>query len=300
MKSQRSVSAPVATRKMENVFVVAVNQRGIVRKDIVEFMKNVVSLLILNLLSIGRWNAQIQHQGKKHYLGTFQTKEEAAMQYDRYALKYHGNHAYLNFSHSAQEQTEDMEEEGQKNENEQVEQQEQPQEQPQENEQDEQDEQQKEPAEKKDDNQMMVEPVNVEAPADISDENMISLLMGIRNGACSRENHINQINQPVQPVQPIQPLQPVQPYSLPLPMVNKQSMNERQDIHLSVPSTRMPLSSFPPAASSYPQMYSYQPPLSSNIPIPVNPILPNTDTIPVVLTSGLPPTLCCLQCSFPV
>lgn len=203
------------------------------------------------------------------------------MQYDRYALKYHGNHAYLNFSHSLQEQKELSQEDGEQMELEDNKQMEQHEEQQVEEQQ--QHEEQKQ-VEEKDDNQMEVEKetVKTEETVDENDKNMISLLMGIRKGVYSKENHSIPINQTTQPAQT------AQPFSFPF-----QIMNTNQDMHLSVPSTRMTL-------SSYPQMFPIQPALASNIPIPVNPMIPSTDTIPVVLTSSLPPTLCCLQCSFPV
>ena len=200
------------------------------------------------------------------------------MQYDRYALKYHGNHAYLNFSHSLQEQKElsqegDEHEEHDENE-EHMEQEEH----------DEQHEEQHEQVEEKNDNQMEVENemIKTEKTIDDNDKTMVSLLMGIRKGVYSRENHSTPLNQPSQPSQP------AQPFSLPFPI-----MTNNQNIHLSVSSPRMNVSSYSP-------MFPIQPSLTSNMPIPVNPMIPTTDTIPVVLTSSLPPTLCCLQCSFPV
>lgn len=49
-------------------------------------------------LQKGRWNAQIQHQGKKYYLGSYSTREEAAKEYDRAALRFHGDNAVVNFN----------------------------------------------------------------------------------------------------------------------------------------------------------------------------------------------------------
>ena len=54
--------------------------------------------------SEGRWNAQIQHQGKKYYLGSYQTREEAALEYDRAALKFHGENAVCNFNGTSKSQ----------------------------------------------------------------------------------------------------------------------------------------------------------------------------------------------------
>ncbi|KAK8830605.1 hypothetical protein WA577_004335, partial [Blastocystis sp. JDR] len=57
----------------------------------------------------GRWNAQIQHQGKKYYLGSYSTREEAAKQYDLAALRFHGDNAVVNFN-STEEPKEPKEE----------------------------------------------------------------------------------------------------------------------------------------------------------------------------------------------
>ncbi len=45
----------------------------------------------------GRWVARIQYQGKRIWLGSFESEIEAARAYDRAALKYHGEFARLNF-----------------------------------------------------------------------------------------------------------------------------------------------------------------------------------------------------------
>jgi hypothetical protein len=46
-----------------------------------------------------RWASQIWHAGKKYYLGTFATQEDAAKAYDAAAIKLHGAFAMLNFPH---------------------------------------------------------------------------------------------------------------------------------------------------------------------------------------------------------
>jgi hypothetical protein len=48
--------------------------------------------------SQGRWEAQIRHNGKKMWLGSFENEIAAARAYDRAAVKYHGEFARLNFS----------------------------------------------------------------------------------------------------------------------------------------------------------------------------------------------------------
>jgi len=44
-----------------------------------------------------KWQAQINFNKKRIYLGTFSDEIEAAKAYDRAARKYHGQFAYLNF-----------------------------------------------------------------------------------------------------------------------------------------------------------------------------------------------------------
>jgi hypothetical protein len=45
----------------------------------------------------GKWVAQLNTKAKHLHLGTFVTKEEAARAYDKAALEYFGEFAYLNF-----------------------------------------------------------------------------------------------------------------------------------------------------------------------------------------------------------
>jgi hypothetical protein len=44
-----------------------------------------------------RWQAQISYGGKKQYLGSFGTKEEAALAYDRAAREHSGGRMKLNY-----------------------------------------------------------------------------------------------------------------------------------------------------------------------------------------------------------
>ena len=47
------------------------------------------------------WDSQLMHNGKKIWVGRFQTQIDAAKAYDAAAKKYHGEFARLNFSESA-------------------------------------------------------------------------------------------------------------------------------------------------------------------------------------------------------
>ena len=52
----------------------------------------------------GRYLARVTLKGKQMSLGYFETKEEAAIAYDKGAIKHHGAHAVLNFPRSNYEE----------------------------------------------------------------------------------------------------------------------------------------------------------------------------------------------------
>jgi len=54
----------------------------------------------------GKWVAQLNTKAKHLHLGTFTTKEEAARAYDKAALEYFGEFAYLNFPREEESSTE--------------------------------------------------------------------------------------------------------------------------------------------------------------------------------------------------
>lgn len=45
----------------------------------------------------GRWISQVQHMGKVHFIGRFDSPEDAAFAYDAKAIELHGEFAHLNF-----------------------------------------------------------------------------------------------------------------------------------------------------------------------------------------------------------
>jgi len=50
----------------------------------------------------GKWRASINHQGKHHHLGLFDTERQAARAYDAKARELFGPYAYLNFPEETQ------------------------------------------------------------------------------------------------------------------------------------------------------------------------------------------------------
>ncbi len=48
--------------------------------------------------NFNKYIAHINYMGKKIHLGTFKTEEQAALAYDKAAIRYHGEYASLNFN----------------------------------------------------------------------------------------------------------------------------------------------------------------------------------------------------------
>ena len=177
---------------------------------------------------VGKWNAQIQHQGKKHYLGTFDTKEEAARQYDRYALKYHGNRAVFNFDGSVS--TENHENVGFTG-----------------------------------NDSTSSKDINEEN--DLMEKNAVSVLMNLwkinsvdsRDSRDSRDSTENSENS--------EKAQPSHPYNTRQKKTSETSLNIKKEV---------------------------------NSPPPPIPVKIQKTPVTQVQTSNLPPSLVCIQCSFPV
>lgn len=55
------------------------------------------------------WQAVIQKNGKRHYLGAFKNEESAARAYDRAALSLYGSTATLNFPTAEEEPAQTIE-----------------------------------------------------------------------------------------------------------------------------------------------------------------------------------------------
>jgi len=52
-------------------------------------------------LQKNKWAARIQADGVNHWLGVYNTPEEASKAYDRASLKFHGKYAYINRIHKS-------------------------------------------------------------------------------------------------------------------------------------------------------------------------------------------------------
>lgn len=54
----------------------------------------------------GRWRSKIMSNRVQHFVGSFETAEEAARAYDYHAIKYHGEYASLNFPNEVEKTVE--------------------------------------------------------------------------------------------------------------------------------------------------------------------------------------------------
>ena len=58
---------------------------------------------------IQKWNASIKFRGENHFLGVFETEEDAGLAYNQKAIEFHGSDAKVNFPHlSPEERTEKL------------------------------------------------------------------------------------------------------------------------------------------------------------------------------------------------